>query len=63
MYFTVNVRSGFCNVLKALVTALSINEKSNILPNKQACWSDGADWNMLLDSEMICDNDSKMKFL
>lgn len=60
MNFTVNVKSGFCNTLKALVTALSINEKSNILPIKQAWWADGADWDMLLDNELICDNHSKM---
>jgi hypothetical protein len=60
MNFTVHVKSGFCNVLKSLVTALSINEKSNILPNKKAWWPDGADWDMLLDNELICDNDSKM---
>jgi len=60
MNFTVHVKSGFCNTLKALVTALSINETSNILPNKNTWWHDGADWDMLLDSEMICDSRSKM---
>jgi len=60
MNFTVNVKSGFCNTLKALVTALSINEESNILPNKQAWWPDGADWDMLLNNIQICNDYSKM---
>ena len=60
MNFTVNVKSGFCNTLKALVTALSINEKSNILPIKHTWWDEGADWDMLLDNELICEDVSKM---
>jgi len=59
MKFTVEVKSGFCNTLKALVTALSINENSNILPNNHVWWPDGGNWNMLVDENLICKNRSE----
>ena len=59
MKFTVEVRSGFCNTLKSLVTALSIEKNSNIKPLKNAWWPDGAAWDNLLDDKLICHNDSE----
>lgn len=60
MDFTIEVRSGFCNVLKSLITALSISEMTNVLPNPNAWWPDGARWDMLLDNELICRNKHNM---
>tara|TARA_B100001063_G_scaffold138607_2_gene129502 strand:- start:8483 stop:9370 length:888 start_codon:yes stop_codon:yes gene_type:complete len=60
MKFTVEVKSGFCNVLKSLVTALSINENTNILPLKKTWWPEGASWDDLLDDELICHNSSEL---
>lgn len=58
MKFTVECRSGFCNSLKALVSALSIdNTITNILPNK--AWWHGAAWDELLDDSLICHNSSE----
>lgn len=56
MNFTVEVKSGFCNTLKALVSALSIGEHVNILPLQAAWWPDGANWELLLDNDLICDS-------
>jgi len=59
MIFTIEIKSGFCNVLKSLVTALSINENTNVLPRPDAWWPDGALWNMLLQDNLICHNSSE----
>ena len=60
MHFTIEVKSGFCNVLKSLVTALSIEKTSNIIPKQKTWWPEGAAWNELLDDELICHNISEM---
>lgn len=60
MHFTIEVKSGFCNVLKSLVTALSIEKTSNIIPKQKTWWPEGATWNELLDDELICHNISEM---
>ena len=51
MKFTVQVRSGLCNVMKSLVTALSIAE-TNILPRLNAHFD--ADYKEILDDSLIC---------
>lgn len=51
MKFTVEILSGLCNVLKSLVTALSIGE-TNILPLYNN-WFD-ADYTEILDDSLIC---------
>lgn len=51
MKFTVEVLSGFCNVLKSFITALSIGE-TNILPRVNH-WFD-ADYREVLDDSLIC---------
>lgn len=51
MKFTVEILSGLCNVLKSLVTALSIGD-TNILPRINH-WFD-ADYNEILDDSLIC---------
>ena len=60
MNFTIEILSGFCNVLKSLVTALSINENTNILPRRITHWSDGAAWDDLLDDNLICHDVSEL---
>jgi len=50
MKFTVQILSGLCNVLKSLVTALSIGE-TNILPRFNAHFD--ADYNEILDDTLI----------
>jgi len=49
--FTVQILSGLCNVLKSLVTALSIAD-TNILPRLDT-WFD-ADYREILDDSLIC---------
>lgn len=51
MKFTVEILSGLCNVIKSLVTALSITE-TNILPRFDAHFD--ADYNEILDDSLIC---------
>lgn len=51
MKFTVEVLSGFCNVLKSLVSAISITE-ANILPRFNAHFP--ADYREILDDSLIC---------
>ena len=51
MNFTVEVRSGLCNVLKSFVTALSIGE-ANVLPNLHIHFD--ADHREILDDSLIC---------
>lgn len=51
MNFTVEVRSGLCNMLKSFVTALSIGE-ANVLPNHKIHFD--ADHSEILDSSLIC---------
>jgi hypothetical protein len=51
MKFTVEILSGLCNVIKSLVTALSIGE-TNILPRFNAHFD--ADYNEILDDTLIC---------
>jgi hypothetical protein len=51
MKFTVEILSGLCNVLKSLVTALSIGE-TNILPRFNAHFD--ADYKEILDDSLIC---------
>ena len=54
MKFTVEILSGLCNVLKSLVTALSMTEigNTNILPRFDAYFD--ADYNEILDDSLIC---------
>ena len=54
MKFTVEILSGLCNVLKSLVTALSMTEigNTNILPRFDAHFD--ADYNEILDDSLIC---------
>lgn len=59
MKFTVEVKSGFCNALKSLVSALSIEKNSNIKPKRITWWPDGAAWDDLLDDKLICHNHSE----
>jgi len=49
--FTVEVRSGLCNVLKSFATALSIG-KANVLPNLHIHFD--ADYREILDDSLIC---------
>jgi len=51
MKFTVEIKSGLCNVIKSFVTALSITE-TNILPRFDAHFD--ADYNEILDDSLIC---------
>lgn len=51
MRFTVEILSGLCNVLKSLVTALSIGE-TNILPRFNAHFD--ANYSEILDDSLIC---------
>jgi len=51
MKFTVEILSGLCNVLKSLITALSIGE-TNILPRLNAHFD--ADYREILDDSLIC---------
>jgi hypothetical protein len=51
MKFTVEILSGLCNVIKSLVTALSIGE-TNILPRFNAHFD--ADYSEILDDTLIC---------
>ena len=51
MKYTVEVRSGLCNVLKSFVTALSIGE-ANVLPNLWIHFD--ADHREILDDSLIC---------
>ena len=57
MKFTVQVRSGLCNVMKSLVTALSIAE-TNILPRLNAHFD--ADYKEILDDSLICHGDQEL---
>lgn len=59
MKYTIEIRSGFCNVLKSLITALSI-DSTNIIPQPNTWWPEGADWKKLLDDSLICHNPSEM---
>jgi hypothetical protein len=55
MNFTVEILSGLCNVLKSLVTALSISpDHTNILPRLDAHFD--ADYCEILDDSLICHN-------
>tara|TARA_R110002020_G_scaffold154248_2_gene333806 strand:- start:4774 stop:5604 length:831 start_codon:yes stop_codon:yes gene_type:complete len=51
MKFTVEVRSGLCNVLKSFATALSMGE-ANVLPNLRIHFD--ADYREILDDSLIC---------
>ena len=51
MKFTVEILSGLCNVLKSLITALSIGE-TNILPRFDTHFD--ANYNEILDESLIC---------
>jgi hypothetical protein len=51
MRFTVEIKSGLCNVLKSFVTALSIGE-TNILPRFDIHFD--ADYREILDDSLIC---------
>jgi hypothetical protein len=51
MKFTVEIKSGLCNVLKSFVTALSIGE-TNILPRFDIHFD--ADYREILDDSLIC---------
>jgi hypothetical protein len=51
MKFTVEIKSGLCNVLKSFVTALSIGD-TNILPRFDTHFD--ADYNEILDDSLIC---------
>lgn len=51
MNFTVEVRSGLCNMIKSFVTALSIG-KANVLPNHTIHFD--ADHSEIFDSSLIC---------
>ena len=51
MKFTVEIKSGLCNVLKSFVTALSIGE-TNILPRFDIHFD--ADYREILDNSLIC---------
>jgi hypothetical protein len=51
MKFTVEIRSGLCNVLKSFVTALSMGD-ANILPRFDAHFD--ADYREILDDSLIC---------
>lgn len=51
MKFTVEIKSGLCNVLKSFVTALSIGE-TNILPRFDLHFD--ADYREILDDSLIC---------
>lgn len=51
MKFTVEIKSGLCNVLKSFVTALSIGE-TNLLPRFDAHFD--ADYQEILDDSLIC---------
>ena len=55
--FTVEILSGLCNVLKALATALSIDEHANILPRLDAHFD--ADYREILDDSQICHDQSE----
>lgn len=54
MKFTVEILSGLCNVIKSLVTALSMTEvgHTNILPRFNAHFD--ANYNEILDDTLIC---------
>jgi hypothetical protein len=54
MRFTVEILSGLCNVLKSLVTALSMTEvgNTNIIPRFDAHFD--ANYNEILDDSLIC---------
>lgn len=58
MKFTVQVKSGLCNVLKSFVTALSIEENTNILPRFDAHFD--ANYKEIIDDSLICHNQSEM---
>ena len=51
MKFTVQIKSGLCNVLKSFVTALSIGE-TNLAPRLDLHFD--ADWREIVDSSLIC---------
>ena len=51
MKFTVEIKSGLCNVLKSFVTAISIGE-TNILPRFDIHFD--ADYREILDDSLIC---------
>ena len=51
MKFTVEIKSGLCNVLKSFVTAISISE-TNILPRFDIHFD--ADYREILDDSLIC---------
>jgi hypothetical protein len=51
MKFTVEIKSGLCNVLKSFITAISIGE-TNILPRFDAHFD--ADYIEILDDSLIC---------
>lgn len=51
MKFTVEIKSGLCNVLKSFVTAISIGE-TNILPRFDLHFD--ADYREILDDSLIC---------
>tara|TARA_R110000868_G_scaffold387460_7_gene656052 strand:- start:123 stop:947 length:825 start_codon:yes stop_codon:yes gene_type:complete len=51
MKFTVEIKSGLCNVLKSFVTSLSIGE-TNILPRFNLHFD--ANYNEILDDSLIC---------
>jgi len=55
--YTIEILSGLCNVLKALATALSIDEKANILPRLNAHFD--ADYREILEDYQICHNSSE----
>lgn len=52
--FTVEIQSGLCNVLKSFITALSIDESTNILPRLDTHFD--ADYREILDDKHICHN-------
>jgi len=62
--FTVEILSGFCNVLKSLVTALSIGD-TNLLPRTDCSHyygegGVGGDFREILDDSLICHGNSEM---
>jgi hypothetical protein len=57
MKFTIEIKSGFCNVLKSFVTALSISE-TNLIPSKRLHFD--ADWSKIIDNSLICHNKQEM---
>tara|TARA_R100000908_G_C3721053_1_gene123793 strand:- start:117 stop:947 length:831 start_codon:yes stop_codon:yes gene_type:complete len=51
MKFTIQIKSGLCNVLKSFVTALSIGE-TNLAPGLNLHFD--ADWREIIDDSLIC---------